>query len=502
MREERDVAKSDQRKGKHFGQVFTPATLVQDILDTAGYRICDAILKKHVIDNSCGDGAFLDEVVRRYSAAFLQRSDDRKELVRQLETFVHGIELDREAHEACLVRLNGLAAELGLPPVKWDVRNASALDVNDYDGKMDFVVGNPPYVRVHNLDDSFDRVKQFRFANGGMTDLYLVFYEIGLQMMTETGRLCYIAPSSWINSVAGRRMREELRERRCLRAIIDLGHYQAFAATTYTAIVLLSKVPGDASFAYGTYAGARAIRHVCNLKYSEAFVGDMLFLGNRTTLRMVRKILSSRPSRWVQVKNGFATLADDTFIADEFPFTRYVIPTIKASTGKWRKAFFPYDKNGKPLAKEIVFADKAISEYLETRRESLLKGRSEAACPDWYLYGRTQALKDVASAKYAINTCIRDAASIKFERVPAGAGVYSGLYVLTDVAESTLREVLFCDDFISYVASLKKYKSGGYYTFSSGDLEQYMNVMLDEKLASAKKRQRQMDLNLEQEDSK
>ena len=66
--------------------------------------------------------------------------------------------------------------------VGWDLLNTNALSVTRYDGQMDFVVGNPPYVRVHNLEEDYDEVKSFRFAEGGMTDLYLAFYELGLRL--------------------------------------------------------------------------------------------------------------------------------------------------------------------------------------------------------------------------------------------------------------------------------------------------------------------------------
>lgn len=173
-------------KEKRFGQVFTPEYLVRDILDFVGYVPHGDILEKHVIDNSCGDGAFLVEVARRYAEAYFTRHgrNGGKTLARQLGTFVHGIEIDSESHAACLKRLDAFAAELGLPPVGWDVRNADALTVDAYDGKMDFVVGNPPYVRVHNLGGNFNRVKGHSFCTEGMTDLYLVFYEIGLGMLS------------------------------------------------------------------------------------------------------------------------------------------------------------------------------------------------------------------------------------------------------------------------------------------------------------------------------
>ena len=88
------------KKEKHFGQVFTPKYLVQDILDVAGYSEKTNILEKHVIDNSCGDGAFLEEIVRRYAACFLSQKKDKRMLARHLFQYIHGIELDADAHTA------------------------------------------------------------------------------------------------------------------------------------------------------------------------------------------------------------------------------------------------------------------------------------------------------------------------------------------------------------------------------------------------------------------
>ena len=105
-------------------------------------------------------------------------------------------------------------------------RHANALEVDDYDGEMDFVVGNPQYVRVHNLADSFNRVKRYHFCADGMTDLYLVFYEIGLGMLRDGGRPCYISPSSWFNSLAGRNMREAAKN----RMVAGDSRFRAFPA--------------------------------------------------------------------------------------------------------------------------------------------------------------------------------------------------------------------------------------------------------------------------------
>ncbi|MBQ7421887.1 MAG: N-6 DNA methylase [Alloprevotella sp.] len=495
-------------KTKETGQVFTPAYLVCDILDTAGY-VGKACLQKHIIDNSCGNGAFLCEVVRRYCKAFfdarsgradyldkpsgradyfdersgradsLRRSSDTTTLKEELRTYIHGIEIDVEAHGECLQNLKLVAAEFGIENIDWDILYDDTINVCKYDGKMDFVVGNPPYVRVHNLQDTYTAVRKFHFADGGMTDLYLVFFEIGLRMLANGGKLCYITPSSWLNSLAGKHLRDYIRKERNLLRLIDLEHYQAFNATTYTLISLFQKGERTDSFLYGRYLGEeRVIKYVEAIYFEDAFIAGEIYLADAATLERLRNILLYGGTSYVSVKNGFATLADKVFIRQDFPFKEFVIPTIKASTGKWYKAFYPYDKSGKPLSKETLDAIPAIHEYLNDSKTTLLKGRKEDVFPEWYLYGRTQALLDVYKNKYAINTCIRDVKSIKLNHVPEGHGVYSGLYILTEIPFDDIQKLLVSDNFIRYVSLLKKYKSGGYYTFNSKELEHYLNYNL------------------------
>ncbi|MBO4543030.1 MAG: N-6 DNA methylase, partial [Bacteroidales bacterium] len=90
---------------KKHGCVYTPDYIVKVILDFGGYY-SNKILKKHVIDNSCGDGAFLIEIVRRYCSLFLAQKHDLSELKEDLETYVHGIELDAAECNACVQNLN------------------------------------------------------------------------------------------------------------------------------------------------------------------------------------------------------------------------------------------------------------------------------------------------------------------------------------------------------------------------------------------------------------
>lgn len=466
---------------KQSGQVFTPHYLVCNILDTANY-IGKDILQKHIIDNSCGNGAFLCEMAHRYCKEFLSDNNDKELLRTELQSYLHGIEIDEVAYKNCIDNLNKVANEYGVGQVNWDVKNDDTLKVPEFNEKMDYVIGNPPYVRVHNLDNQYSEVKKYRFAGSGMTDLYLVFFEIGFNMLKPGGKLCYITPSSWLSSIAGSPLRHYIHSQRNLLQLIDLGHFQAFeGATTYTLISLFEKGSRNDYFVYSRFDEAEHKNiKVEQLSIDEAYIDDCIYLGNKTSLHLLQSIKRGNISKYASVKNGFATLADNVFIKPDFPFTQFIIPTIKASTGKWMKAFFPYDKQGKPIPQKQIFKHQEVADYLNANKGTLLKGKSEKTYPEWYLYGRTQALKDVWTDKYSINTCIKDTESIKLNKVPAGCGLFSGLYVITNIPEETLRRIIVCEEFIDYISMLKKYKSGGYYTFSSKDLELYINYKIEQ----------------------
>lgn len=462
---------------KKHGRVYTPNFLVCAILDFGGYN-SPTILQKHVIDNSCGDGAFLVEIVDRYCKEYLKISDDLQMLKSQLETFIHGIELNADECAACVENLQKVADKYAIPSVVWDILCADTLTVNNFDGTMDYVFGNPPYVRVHNLDSSYDSVKEYQFANKGMTDLYIVFFEIGFKMLSKNGVMSIITPSSWLASNAGSVLRKYIIAYKNLSGLIDLEHFQPFEATTYT---LISRFQNGCSFDTIEYCrfdeATKTHKFQENLPLSSINIAGRFYLSSKQSLDELREIKISFSHKYVSVKNGFATLADKIFIGD-FAFEEGTIDILKASTGKWSKCVFPYESNGKPLDLSDFAKHKEAYEYLEKYKEYLMKDRKVENPQYWHLFGRTQALKDVCKCKYAINTIIRDVQNIRLEKVAEGKGIYSGLYILTKVDFAIIQQLILSEDFIRYVRLLKNYKSGGYFTFNSKDLEQYLNYKL------------------------
>ncbi|GFH43126.1 hypothetical protein Hs30E_16770 [Lactococcus hodotermopsidis] len=70
------------------------------MLDTIGY-VSGKILKKHIIDNSCGNGTFLQEIVKSYIEEARSKKISEIEIRADLGKYVHGIEIDELEYGKC-----------------------------------------------------------------------------------------------------------------------------------------------------------------------------------------------------------------------------------------------------------------------------------------------------------------------------------------------------------------------------------------------------------------
>ena len=205
--------------------------------------------------------------------------------------YIHGIELDAEECIQCVQNLNAVVAEYGLSNIQWDIINADTLSIDKFNGKMDFVFGNPPYVRVHNLESSYDAVKKFRFAEQGMTDLFIVFFEIGFNMLSKDGVMSLITPSSWLSSKAGSNLRQYIRQHKNLSGLIDLEHYQPFEATTYTLVSRFQRPQTFEKIEYCNFDVDHLTKQFqSQLSLEEISIGDCFYLANNEKLAELREI--------------------------------------------------------------------------------------------------------------------------------------------------------------------------------------------------------------------
>lgn len=477
----------------HNEQIFTPQHVTKTMFNELEYKGSN-IRKKHVIDNSCGNGAILKEVVTTYINVCILSNLSKEEIKEELETYIHGIEIDKNLVCETLHNLSVAASQYSIFGVDWDIRCADAMNVKCFDGMMDYVFGNPPYCNIHHIKESKrEQVKSYKFANGGMTDMYLVFFEIGINMLNENGKLAYITPNSWLTSTAGANFRNYLKESHTLLEIYQYGHEKVFEnVNTYTCITCLSKNPKSNNI----FICQRNIEHFegfhdlskfkCTTEnLDECMIGGKIYLCDDDMLSVLREINDAyKHNKYkLKVKNGFATLNDKFFILDdclEYWLDDNVLSVIKASDGEKHHFFYPYDKDGKPM-KLSDMNDKLVHLMIERAKEMGVNTEE----PDWYLYGRTQALNDVKHPKIILNNLIRHTDDLKISVVPEQNGVYSGFYIplYVNIEEITdkIIKAFKSPYFMKYVKAVGKYKNQGYYTFSSKEAEMWINYVLNRK---------------------
>ena len=228
---------------KEKGQYMTPEKIVVMILDDIGYA-GDEVLAKKIMEPSFGDGAFLSEIIKRIVKAGRKQSLPEKEISDIIQNNVFGIEKDEKIYKKAIGRLNGILEEYKIPKIEWKslINGDTLTEWEKHKEKYDYVVGNPPFVRIHNIPEGYrDIVKSFQFSDG-MADLYVIFYEIGINMLGENGKLGFISPNTFIRNASQQKFRDFLINNKYISAIYDFGASKIFPdADTYTCICLIDK---------------------------------------------------------------------------------------------------------------------------------------------------------------------------------------------------------------------------------------------------------------------
>lgn len=115
-------------------------------------------------------------------------------------------------------------------------------------GGFDIVIGNPPYVRHERLGKDQKAALQNAFPDvaTGTADLYVYFYQKGLNLLRDGGRLAYITPNKFMRAGYGAKLRDQLSKNTKLEVLADFGDLPVFDATTYPLIAIFQKAKPDA----------------------------------------------------------------------------------------------------------------------------------------------------------------------------------------------------------------------------------------------------------------
>ena len=109
-------------------------------------------------------------------------------------------------------------------------------------GGFDAVIGNPPYVRVGNIDKLLLPYLYKKYEVTHRFDIYIVFVLKAYELLSAKGRLGFILPNKFFTADYGKSLRAFLASRKALETVVDFGDSQVFAgASTYTCLLFLGR---------------------------------------------------------------------------------------------------------------------------------------------------------------------------------------------------------------------------------------------------------------------
>ena len=104
------------------------------------------------------------------------------------------------------------------------------------------MIGNPPYVRMELIKKIKPYLEKKYVVADERADLYAYFFEKGIRILKEGGRLGFISSSTFFRTGSGEKLRTFLGDHVAIESVIDFGDLQIFeGVTTYPAILTLRK---------------------------------------------------------------------------------------------------------------------------------------------------------------------------------------------------------------------------------------------------------------------
>jgi type I restriction-modification system DNA methylase subunit len=93
---------------------------------------------------------------------------------------------------------------------------------------FDAVIGNPPYVRQERIISIKPYLERHYQVYTGKADLFLYFYEKGLEFLKQGGRLGYITSGTYMNSDSARPFRQYIHKHAGFEYVANFGENQPF----------------------------------------------------------------------------------------------------------------------------------------------------------------------------------------------------------------------------------------------------------------------------------
>jgi len=503
------------------GAVYTPNYIKTFIVENSFSKIEKPHQNVLVADIACGCGAFL------YTVSCKLKSETNKTYYQIFSENIFGLDISKSSihRTKILLSLLALANREDKKEFKFNLYCANALSFDWLKNEtriktnkgFDLIVGNPPYVRAKNIDQSSKTLlSNWTVTKSGNPDLYIPFFEIGLTQLNENGVLGYITVNSFYKSVNARQLRKYLQEKEYDLSIIDFGHEKLFEKkSAYTCICLISKNQSKTvSFKKESSSTLtqNGLKFFNKIPYKDLDIHKGWLLNDNVIIENIKRIESAgKPlGEKYKIRNGIATLSNNIYIFKPISETeecfileqngkKYEIEKricrdiIKPNILKHEheieavkeKVIYPYTNGISPLTlmnEKYLKANfpKAYKYLLVNKKKLLSRDKGNGDYGAWYAFGRTQALSD-KGYKLLFPYMTKNPHFVFTDQ--KDMLIYCGYAIFNESHQELkiLKRILESKVFEYYMANTSKPYSGGFFSYAKNYVKNFGICELNEQ---------------------
>lgn len=252
----------DLESRKKSGSERTPDEIIKYMLDVIGY---DENISAHksIVDPACGTGTFIKQIIDRFMEGLdknnIKNTVKQKllvhKLIRAYDTKPSNVFVTK------MVMISSLVEKKLISEMKdvLDMEEKLPVYCQDFLGveeKADYIIGNPPYIRIQNMTVEYRKFLKNNFAcTTGRFDIFTCFIEKSDKLLNEHGRMCLITSNKYLTANYGVGIRDYLSSTGHVRKLVDLYDTKFFGAAVLPAIIMCENSKSESE--YVDYVGIK-----------------------------------------------------------------------------------------------------------------------------------------------------------------------------------------------------------------------------------------------------